>query len=153
MEVEEMSKEMIFSLPQLQDLFHLTSKLNLIDIIHTVYGGNPSDYEKLWEKVKESDKSRETIGELLCDSLAEAIALKNDPETRDFIEAHKESVSFGLIKVEDVKVLRPSPDKVFRRKWVHGVDSLIPISNAMNIVLTYNLRVRPSFKELETLLK
>ncbi len=153
MEVEEMSKEMIFSLPQLQDLFHLTSKLNLNDIIHTVYGGNPSDYEKLWEKVKESDKSRETIGELLCDSLAEAIALKNDPETRDFIETHKESLALGFIKIKDVKAARASPDKVFRRKWVHGVDSLIPISNAMNIVLTYNLRVRPSFKELETLLK
>ncbi len=104
MEVEEMSKEMIFSLPQLQDLFHLTSKLNLIDIIHTVYGGNPSKYEKLWEKVKESDKSRESIGELLCDSIFETIALKDNAETREFIEVHKESLALGFVKIKDIKV-------------------------------------------------
>jgi hypothetical protein len=153
MEVREMSREMIFTLPQLKELFDLTTKLNLNDIVYSVYGGNPSDYEKFWGEIKDSDKSRDSIGELLCDTIVEAIALKNNPGTLDFISLYMESIAYGFVKIKDVKVVRPSPDKVFRETWINGVHALVPISNAMEIVLKHKLEERPTFEQLEAILK
>jgi hypothetical protein len=47
-EIQPMTKEMIWALPQLRDFFEIVKQTGLEDVVWSVLGGNPSKYEVLW---------------------------------------------------------------------------------------------------------
>jgi len=57
-----MTKDMIWSLPQLQEFLSIVNKTdNLGDIVWAVLGGIPADYEKLWGKNEFLSLSKDSI--------------------------------------------------------------------------------------------
>lgn len=54
MEIFSMTKELIYNLPQLQDLLVSIKRTNLDDVVWKVLGGLPSKYEHLNSILKEN---------------------------------------------------------------------------------------------------
>ena len=150
---------MIWKLDQLQSLFEFVKKADLDDIVFAVLGGNPADYEELWDNAKtalqDGQNARQVIGSHLCAQISAAIKLVKDAEDMDEIidlfDKDTNLIPNHLVKSKKLK--RPTPDKVFREVKQKGTFVLIPASNAIGIVLQNNLTMEPSLDELEQLVK
>ena len=51
-DIKPMTKEMVWQIEQLQDLFKYVKEADLHDTVFAVFGGIPSGYEKLWRNAK-----------------------------------------------------------------------------------------------------
>jgi hypothetical protein len=51
-DIKPMTKEMVWQIGQLQDLFKYTKEAGLDDSVFAVLGGVPADYEKLWRSAR-----------------------------------------------------------------------------------------------------
>ena len=156
-----MSKEMIWSLPQLQEFLSIVNKTgNLGDIVWAVLGGIPARYEKVWKKIeflslsKDSIDAKQLIGELLCDEIYSAIKIIEDAKTKsnmtEIIELFdKEKNGIVRHQLTAKKLIRSTPDKVFHEIERNGIATLVPASNAIGIVLCHHLLPEPTLEELE----
>jgi hypothetical protein len=162
-EIKPMTKEMVWQLEQLQQLFKYVKDAGLEDTVFAVLGGVPADYEELWDNFKiglqAGRDAKEVIGTHLCASVSDAIKLVNescgndDPTTAKLVKLFQETSIFTKSTLVTNKLQRPVPDKVFREVEHDGVSVLIPASNAIRIVLQHGLSRQPSLTELEELLK
>jgi hypothetical protein len=158
-DVKPMTKEMIWKLGQLQDLFKYVKTAGLDDIVFAVLGGIPSDYTQLWDNcsagLENGEDAREVIGTQLCAEVSAAIKLVTDAQDMDGILAlfdkDKNYISRQLVKEKNLT--RPSPDKVLREVEQDDDFVLIPASNAIGIVLRHQLTKKPTLNELEELVK
>lgn len=70
-EIQPMTKDMIWSLPQLKDLLQIVKESGLEHVIWGVHGGNPSKYQWLWFRYrrlfKEGQDKRLLLEKLLCE--------------------------------------------------------------------------------------
>ena len=162
-DIKPMTKEMIWQIDQLKDLFKYVKDAGLEDTVFAVLGGIPSRYEELWDNSKidlqAGRDAREVIGTRLCAAISAAFSLvqKSKSESIDtkeiikLFDTEKMSILYDALVDENLK--RPTPDKVFREVERKGVAVLIPASNAIGIVLRHNITEEPSLTELEELLK
>lgn len=158
-----MTKEMIWQIEQLQDLFKYAKEAGLEDTLFAVLGGVPADYEKLWRPTKialqAGRDAREVIGTHVCAVTATAIKTINDScgnddrATAKLMKLFHETSIFTKSTLVTNQLQRPTPDTVFCEVERDGVFVLIPASNAIGIVLRHNLTGEPSLTELEKLLK
>ena len=94
-DIKPMTKEMIWQLEQLQDLFKYVKDAGLEDTVFAVLGGVPADYEELWRNSKidlqDGRDVREVIGTHLCAAISTAINLvqKSKLESIDMKEIIK----------------------------------------------------------------
>ena len=155
-----MTKEMIWQIGQLQELFKYVKDAGLEDTVFAVLGGIPAKYEKLWRNSKFDLQAgldaKQVIGTHLCVAVSAAIKLVRDAQDMDEIinlfDRATNAIPSHLVKAKKLK--RPTPDKVFREVMDRdGVFVLIPASNAIGIVLRHNLTEEPTVDELEELLK
>ena len=132
-EIKPMTKEMVWQIVQLQDLFKYVNEAGLDDTVFAVLGGIPADYEKLWRSVKfdlESGReSREVIGTHLCAAISAAIKLVG--AAAKLMKLFHESDIFTKSTLVANKLQRPTPDKVFREVKQGRIFVLIPASNAI----------------------
>ena len=162
-DVKAMSREMIWQLEQLQDLFKYVKEAGLEDMVFAVIGGIPSSYEQLWDNFKfheEGDQNpRQVIGNHLCAEVFDAIGLVQMSKTitSDMDEIirlfDKEKMSILRVTLVDKNLERPSHDNVFREAQKDGRCVLNPASNAIGIVLRHNIEREPTLNGLEELLK
>jgi hypothetical protein len=162
LDIKPMTKDRIWSLPQLQELLFIVNTAdNLGDIMWAVLGGIPAKYEKVWKKFeflrisKDSVDTKQLIGELLCDEISSAIEIVRDAKTKSNMKEiiklfDKEMNGIVYEQLTDKDLTRPTPDKVFHKIKKDKVCMLIPASNAIGIVLRHNLSKEPT---LETLAK
>jgi len=158
-DIKPLTKEMIWSLPQLQEFLSIVNKAdNLADIVWAVLGGIPAKYEKVWrkfERLKDSVDAKQLIGELLCDEIYAAIEIvrdaKNESSVTEIIDLFDEGIN-GIIceQLTTKKLISPTPGKVFHKIKKDKVSMLVPASNAIGIVLRHHLSEEPT---LETLAK
>jgi len=162
-DIKPMSKEMIWSLPQLQEFLSIVNKAdNLADVVWAVLGGIPADYEKVWRKFERLRPSKDTvdakklIGELLCDEIYSAIKIVDDSKTKsnmteiiELFDKEKNGIVSELLTDKDLT--RPTPDKVFHEIIKDKIFMLVPASNAIGIVLHHNLSTEPTLETLEKL--
>ena len=158
-DIKPMMKDMIWQLEQFQELFEYVKKADLDSVVFAVLGGNPADYEELWENTKTrlqiGQDPRQIIGDYLRDQIYAAANLvrkakDNIADMKKIItlfDKSKESIICNTLTEKDLK--RPTPDKIFREVEQQGVAVLIPASNAIGIVLQYNLKKKPTLNELE----
>ncbi len=161
-DINPMTKEMIWQIGQLQELFKYVKDAGLEDTVFAVLGGIPSRYEELWDNSKidlqAGRDAKEVIGTHLCAAVSASINLvrKSKSESIDMKEIIKlfdaEKMSILCDTLVDKNLKRPTPDKVFREVKEDGVFVLIPASNAIGIVLRNNITEEPSLTELEKLL-
>jgi hypothetical protein len=162
-DIKPMTKEVVWQIGQLQDLFKYAKEAGLEDSMFAVLGGIPADYEEIWRNSKidlqAGRDAKEVIGAHLCAAISAAIDLVNDSKKKgnDMEEIiklfDKEKMWIQCTTLTDKKLERPTPDKVFRQVKQSGISVLIPASNAIGIVLQHNLTEEPSLTELEKLLK
>jgi len=161
-DIKPMTKEMVWQIGQLQDLFRYAKEAGLEDTVFAVLGGIPSRYEELWDNSKidlqAGRDGREVIGSHLCAAVFAAIKLVNDSSVKNNMEKimklldnNTNSIRSRLLTQN--KLERPTPDKVFREVKQNRISVLIPASNAIGIVLRHNLSEEPSLDELEELIK
>ena len=163
LEINPMSKEMIWQIPQLQNLFDCVKKAGLENTTFAVLGGIPSRYDQLDQicemQIKTDQDAREVIGRFLCSEIYGAmdIVMNSEMRTNDMSEIiklfDKENNCILKKTLNQRKLERPSPDKVFREVKKNGVSVLIPASNAIGIVLKHGIEEEPSLSELEELVK
>jgi hypothetical protein len=161
-DIKPMTREMIWQLDQLQDFFEYVKEAGLEDIVFAVLGGNPADYEELWDNTKthlqNEQDAREVIGTHLCAQIYAAIKLVKDSKSKtndmdEIIKLFDKDKNLILSKYLTNKFQRPTPDKLFREEERDGVPVLIPASNSIGIVLCHSLTKKPTLNELEELLK
>jgi hypothetical protein len=163
LDIKPMTKDMIWSLPQLQEFLSIVNKAdNLGDIVWAVLGGIPADYEKVWRDFerlrlsKDSIDAKQLIGELLCDEISSAIKIVEDSKTKfnmkEIIKLFdKEQNAIIKRQLTDKDLTRPTPDKVFHEIKKDKIFMLVPASNAIGIVLHHNLSTEPTIDTLEKL--
>lgn len=162
-DIKPMTREMIWQLDQLQGFFEYVQKAGLDDTVFAVLGGNPADYEELWDNAEadfqDGQDARQVIGTHLCAQISAAIKLVKDSKTKtndmeDIIKLFDKDKNCILSDTLTVKKLqRPTPDKVFLEVEHDGVFALVPASNAIGIVLRHGLTREPTLDELEELVK
>ena len=162
-DIKPMTKEMVWQIGQLQELFKYVKDVGLEDTVFAVLGGIPAKYEKLWDNstvdLQAGQDAKEVIGTHLCAAISVAIDLVRDSKKKgnDMEEIiklfDKEKMWIQSTTLTDKKLERPTPDKVFREVKQGRVFVLIPASNAIGIVLRHNITEEPSLTELEELLK
>jgi hypothetical protein len=158
-DIKPMSREMIWQIEQLQDLFKYVKEADLDDTVFAVLGGIPAGYEELWRNAKidlqDGQPPRQVIGTHLCAEIYAAIKLVKDAQDMDEIiklfDKDKSIIPSHLLTVKKLK--RPTPDKVFREVERDGAPVLISASNAIGIVLHHGLTKKPLLDELEELVK
>jgi hypothetical protein len=163
LEVKQMTKEMVWKIDQIQELFKYVEEAALGDTVFAVLGGNPADYVELWDDVKDGlqngQDARQLIGAYLGAQIAAAIDLvkeycgNDDPTFTKLMELFQGTEVFTKSTLVAQKIQQPTPDKVFRKVERDGVPVLIPASNAIGIVLKHGLTKKPSLEELEALIK
>ena len=160
LEVNPMTKELIWQLDQLQELFKYVKESRLEDTVFAVLGGNPADYVELWDSVetelqKTGQDPRQVIGAHLRAQVSAAIKLVKDAQDMEEIiklfDKDKNCILSHLVNAKKLK--RPTLDKVFREVKQGRVFVLIPASNAIGIVLRHEITEEPSLYELEELVK
>jgi len=162
-DIKPMTKEMIWQIEQLQDLFKYVKEAGLDDVVFAVLGGIPVGYEELWRNAKidlqEGQEARKVIGVHLCAEISAAIKIVKDSKTKTndmekIIELFDKEMKWILSDTLTVKKLqRPTPDKVFREVEQDGIPVLIPASNSIGIVLQHSLKKKPSLNELEEMVR
>ena len=162
-DIKPMTKEMVWQIDQLQDLFKYSKEAGLDDILFAVLGGIPCKYEELWGNasiaLKNGENPRQVIGFHLCDEIYSAIKIVGDTKESTMhadkiiklYDREKQFIRRSTLKTKKLK--RPSPDRIFREANRDGMPVLIPASNAIGIVLKHNLSVGPSLNQLEQLLR
>ncbi len=156
-EVTPMTKEMIWKLDQLQDLFRLIEESGLADTVFAVLGGYPAAYVRLRDETKlpqlSGEDPRSVIGSCLCKHVEGARKLVMGHPYHKFIplfDKERNCIPRQLLEANNLK--RPSPDKVFREVIQEDDWALIPASNAIGLVLRHGLRKAPTLTELEEMI-
>jgi hypothetical protein len=161
-DIKPMTKELIWQIEQLQDLFKYVEEVGLDDIVFAVLGGIPAGYEELWDNARidlqEGQEAREVIGSHLSAEISAAIKLVNDSKTIKDMKAilelfDKDRLWMRSDILADKDLKRPTPDKVFRELEQDGIFVLVPASNAIGIVLQHSLTKKPSLNELEAMVR
>lgn len=161
-DIKPMTKELIWQIEQLQDLFKYVEEVGLDDVVFAVLGGIPAGYEELWDNARidlqEGNEAREVIGVHLCAEISAAIKLVNDSKTIKDMKAilelfDKDRLWMRSDILADKDLKRPTPDKVFRELEQDGIFVLVPASNAIGIVLQHSLTKKPSLNELEAMVR
>ena len=162
-EIQPMTKNMVWQMNEPQDLFKYVKEAGLNDVMFAVLGGVPAGYYGLWGnvrfKLQNGDNPRKVIGDRLCAEISAAIDSINDSKsaTYDMEEIiklfDKGTMCIPTQLLVDKRLKRPTPDKVFRKVEKDGLFVLVPTSNAINIVLQNNLNRKPSLEELENMIK
>jgi hypothetical protein len=162
LDIKPMTKDMIWSLPQLQEFIEIVKTNNLGEVLWAVLGGITANYEIIWTKYKrlrlaeDSIDDKQLIGELLCDEISSAIKIVKNAKTnvnmKEIIKLFDNSKN-GIVSniLTDKDLARPTPDKVFHEVEKNGIFILVPASNAIGIVLHHNLLEEPTLETLEKL--
>jgi hypothetical protein len=162
MQVERMSREQIFSIPKFADLFQTPEAAPWADIAWEVLGGNPQDFVRLRAHIHtreaESEQAAhidEYIAEFTINTIYEAIQVITEAPAANpgIVEIFKKLRAGGNeLKLEDIGSFQRSvPDKLFRQVKSKGCPVLIPASNALDLVIRFDLKKEPSVEELRSL--
>jgi len=157
--VGPMTKEMIWSMRHLGELFDIIKQHKMDDIVWRVLGGIPGAYSEFWHQLKyiHGPHDRSKLENLLCSNIATAITIVNtgknkNKQLQDVIALlDKEKLQIDLELILAQGIVCSSPDKVFKLVLSNGVPVLVPASSAISIVLVHNLRAVPTFTQLESL--
>ena len=165
LELEPMQRELLEQLPDLQLLLAALKKSDLADIVWMCVGGNPADYENLRTKWScQPDDIELVVALFVQDLISKALknintALTSNERLQALYDKFRENSEVPSAILKDMKLVRPSPDKVLREVNMrvspgsHGSGRyiLIPADAATALVLHTGITEIPSIDELKTL--
>jgi hypothetical protein len=162
LDVEPMQRELLEELPELQPLHEALKKANLADVVWMCVGGNPADYKSLLTKWNRQRSElvvalfvQNLIGKAM-DSVSSAVA--SNEHLQGLFDKFRESSEVPSAILKEMKLVRPSPDKVLRvvKRSTSGGDGggqriLIPADAATAVVLRHAFTIAPSIDKLKAL--
>jgi len=156
--VEPMAREMLENLEGIGGVIGALREAKLDGVVWGVVGGNPADYFGLntaWVRSGRGDVTAVTAA-FVSDLLRKAIEVRGaafvaDERLSPLYARFASSDAVPLSTLTELKLTRPSPDKVLR-KAVRGEKAvLIPATEAMAVVLRHNLEDEPSMDALKAM--
>ncbi|KAI3653781.1 hypothetical protein MP228_001728 [Amoeboaphelidium protococcarum] len=158
LDIVPMDRGMVQNLPQLQTMLAHVNRLNLSDVVWSVLGGVPADYEKLDKSISIALDTapasvHSVIGEYLRNQVSQAIDIVKEAKrlTSDMPRIlSKMDLNTLLIIDEELpnEWKRPTPDKVLRKVEKEGKWVLVPSTNAIGLVLRHQLTEKPTLEKL-----
>ena len=165
-EVAPMERPILEQLPDLLSLHEALKTANLAEVVWTCVGGVPANYrslEEIWEGG--GCKNLElVVVQFVQDLLDKANKIRVEQVTaserlQELYTLFRESSEVPFFVLENMKLVRPSPDKVLRVVKMRisagsrggGRRVLIPADAATALVLRYGITDSPSLKELMAL--
>jgi hypothetical protein len=120
LELEPMQRELLEQLPDLQLLLEALKKSDLDDIVWMCVGGNPADYKNLRTKWScQPDDIELVVALFVQDLISKALknintALTSNERLQALYDKFRENSEVPSAILKDMKLVRPSPDKVLR---------------------------------------
>lgn len=165
LDVEPMPRELLEEIPELQQLHEALVKADLADVVWMCVGGNPADYKRLLTKwTCQPNDLDEVVAIFVRNLLGKAMenvsnAVANDERLQVLFDNFRENSAMPSAILKDMKLVRPSPDKVLRTVTLRapagrrggGQRILIPADAATVVVLRHELTVTPTMDELKAL--
>ena len=158
--VDEMDQETIESIPEFKIFITQLREADLADVVYHVIGGVPADY-KLLRMItvgRSGEKFNEAVNLFLVRLLNNAIklklsALRSHPAMSELYDLSKTAKAVALARADVNKVIRPSPDKMFRVIIVEGERFLVPSNRAMAYILHNDCAKALSVAQIRDILK
>ena len=166
LEVEPMPRELLEALPRLQPLHEALKTANLADAVWLCLGGNPADYESLATKwARHPSDLEQVVNHFVLNLIGRALdnissAVTSNEHLQELYDKFRESSMVPCAALKDLKLVRPSPDKVLRAVQLRatsassrggGMRFLIPADAATALVLRTGVTDTPSLDELKAL--
>ena len=159
-QVEHMPRKLIDSLSGLGALHTALAHAELSDVVWELIGGNPAGYIKLNRACVQAgmDSISVTVSSFITDLLTTAIknrseAVVGNEKLQQLYAKFATEESVPSIALEDIKLVRPSPDKVLREVLQGQERVLVPATPAMRFVLRHGLQRAPALDALKGMLQ
>jgi hypothetical protein len=167
LELEPMPRELLEELPELQLLHEALKSANLADVVWMCVGGNPADYRSLAAKWTRKPNDLEQVAVVFVrDLIGRALynistAVASNEHLQGLYDKFRESSVMPSDILKEMKIVRPSPDKVLRVVKLRtpacdpggGMRILIPADAATALVLRTGITDTPSIEELKAMAK
>jgi hypothetical protein len=166
LELEPMRRELLEEIPELQLLLAELKKANLAHTVWMCVGGNPADYKRLlgaWQDDQCNDLEAVVfafVRSLIIKAMsAVSLSVAADSQMRDLYLRFREKNAVPESVLEELKLVRPSPDKVLRAVQPRmsagilegGRRMLIPADAATALVLCTGFTDTPHIDKLKVL--
>ena len=166
LEMEPMPRKLLEELPKLKPLHEALMAAGLADVVWMCVGGNPADYRGLLGAWQDQEcKGLDNVVALFVQNLVGkamdnvSSAVASSERLQALCDTFRESSEVPSASLKEMKLVRPSPDKVLRVVKMRisagsrggGRRVLIPADAATALVLRYGITDSPSLKELKTL--
>ena len=156
--VEPMAREMLENLEGLGGVIGALREAKLDGVMWGIVGGNPADYfglKTLWSESGRGDVSAVTekfVSELLGKAIkARDTSVVADERLSNLNALFATADAVPLSVLVELKLVRPSPDKVLREVSRDNEAVLIPATEAMAVVLRHGLTKKPSMDALKAM--
>ena len=159
LQVEPMSRELAERLSGMGALHAALATAGLADVAWAVLGGYPAAYEGLYTAWKEASCSEDvapTVEAFVQVQLVTAASQRDESLAADerLKPLYDEFAAIDAVpaaKLVQLKLVRPSPDKVLRVLVRAGMSVLVPATPAMALVLRHNLSGAPPLDAIKAL--
>ena len=159
-DVEPMSKELIESIPELEELINFLKSHNLDEPVWKVLGGSPIDYLKLKKLVGKIlttpntssnvvvNQVKNHIQSVLSDSLNKTVA-DSSSNTKQLMKIFRERKVNKIPKMEiaEMGLLLDYPNNVFREVARKEGWYIVPSSPAVSLIIAENIQTDESVLE------
>jgi hypothetical protein len=155
-QLDEMTREQIETMPQLRDLFVKVKRVDdpngsLADLLWTVLGGVPMNYVMLSERVSkltESDNIQKEIHDFILGHITQAIKLvhrcyRENCELRRIVSLLEPDMSLAVAQIPR-EITPPENSRMFRHVFRDGEWRIVPTNNAVAVVMRNNLKNVPT---------
>ncbi|RYY43158.1 MAG: hypothetical protein EOO06_20105 [Chitinophagaceae bacterium] len=142
--VEPMSREMIESIPEFQDLVGRLKRFHLEKAVWQVLGGCPAKYLDVQSLITDcsDDAIVDKVRKCLVSVLAKAgqIVLKSSPNTKAIVKLFRERnvLQLSIYELEKLGLMIEYPNKVFKEVTREGI-YVEPATSAVGLIIRENI--------------
>ena len=158
-QVEPMPRELVERLSGMEALHAVLAVAGLADVAWAALGGYPAAYEGLYTAWKEASCSEDVAPiveafvqvQLVTAASQRDESLAADERLKPLYDEFAAIDAVPAAKLVQLKLVRPSPDKVLRVLVRAGISVLVPATPAMALVLRHNLSGAPPLDAIKAL--
>jgi hypothetical protein len=157
--VDEMTKEVLEDIPELQCFIEKLRNEKLDDVVYHIVGGVPATYNLLISETRglNGEDFQNAVDIFLKTLQSKAIDLRAEAELSDpkigeiyklFLKTNSVPRSDKLVR----SIKRPSPDKTLRSVFIEGDSQLIPSTKAMAYILNNGCEEKHTVAQIREIL-
>jgi len=154
--IDPLTRAEIAALPDLQDVFQQLKQLGLEDICWEVFGSSQAEFKKLkdsFQRVPQNMIRETTIG-ILLETIADASRMVRSCICRNqsmvtIIERMRSNGNIlNLSEAQELGLPLDIAEEIFQFVHEDACEKVIPLTQAIGIVIKFNVKKKISFDEL-----